>query len=62
MLDHAHAPPPPGHPIILLKPNQFNIAAVSVKRSVEIVFTLFGRNSFIIYFLCVFEFVALVYF
>ena len=25
---------PPGHPIILLKPNKFNIAAVSVKRSI----------------------------
>ena len=25
---------PPGHPIILLKSNQFNMAAVSVKRSI----------------------------
>ena len=26
----------PGHPIILLKSNKFNLAAVSVKRSIEI--------------------------
>ena len=26
---------PPGHPIILLKSNQFNMAVVSVKRSIE---------------------------
>ena len=26
---------PPGHPIILLKSNYFNMAAVSVKRSIE---------------------------
>ena len=26
---------PPGHPIILLKSSQFNIAAVSVKRSIR---------------------------
>ena len=25
---------PPGHPIILLKSNKFNMAAVSVKRSI----------------------------
>ena len=25
---------PPGHPIILLKSNEFNMAAVSVKRSI----------------------------
>ena len=25
---------PSGHPIILLKPNKFNMAAVSVKRSI----------------------------
>ena len=27
---------PPGHPIILLKSNYFNMAAVSVKRSIEV--------------------------
>ena len=27
---------PPGHPIILLKSNQFNMAAVSVKRSIKV--------------------------
>ena len=26
---------PPGHPIILLKSNKFNMAAVSVKRSID---------------------------
>ena len=26
---------PPGHPIILLKSNEFNMAAVSVKRSID---------------------------
>ena len=26
---------PPGHPIILLKSNEFNMATVSVKRSIE---------------------------
>ena len=25
---------PPGHPVILLKPNKFNMATVSVKRSI----------------------------
>ena len=29
-------PVPPGHPIILLKSNKFNMAAVSVKRSILI--------------------------
>ena len=27
-------PIPPGHPIILVKSNQFNMAAVSIKRSI----------------------------
>ena len=27
---------PPGHPIILLKSSQFNMAAVSLKRSIEL--------------------------
>ena len=31
---------PPGHPIILLKSNKFNMAAVSVKRSINVVFFL----------------------
>ena len=35
---------PPGHPIILLKSNSFNIAAVSVKRSIiDMAFT-YGRR------------------
>ena len=31
---------PPGHPIILLKSNKFNMAAVSVKRSIVVSFSV----------------------
>ena len=34
---------PPGHPIILLKSNEFNMAVVSVKRSININSQLGGR-------------------
>ena len=35
---------PPGHPIILLKPNLFNMAAVSVKRSIAFHFSFYPES------------------
>ena len=40
---------PPGHPIILLKSNKFNMAAVSVKRSIDLVVTIVRRNLIQLY-------------
>ena len=37
---------PPGHPIILLKSNCFNMAAVSVKRSIK---PVFFRSGMLLY-------------
>ena len=37
---------PPGHPIILLKSNSFNMAALSVKRSIRKFALSFSRTSF----------------
>ena len=36
---------PPGHPIILLKSNKFNMAAVSVKRSITVTLVAPLRNE-----------------
>ena len=37
-------PTPPGHPIILLKSNLFNMATVSVKRSISLSSPVFSSN------------------
>ena len=34
----------PGHPIILLKSNSFNMAAISLKRSISTIFTNVVRS------------------